>query len=51
MTEDKFIKVLMENKPDQMMNFLLENGKKPKPISPIYFIKPPEEKKVREAKK
>lgn len=37
MDESKFIDILMENSPESMMKFLLENGKKPKPISPIYF--------------
>lgn len=37
MNENKFIDILMENSPESMMKFLLENGKKSKPISPIYF--------------
>jgi hypothetical protein len=39
MDESMFLDILMENKPEAMMKFLLENGKKPKPICPIYFIK------------
>ena len=38
MEKDQFIKILQENKPDQMMEFLLNNGKKTKPFSPFYFI-------------
>ena len=37
MDEDKFIDILKEYNPEDMMKFLLKNGKKPKPISPIYF--------------
>lgn len=37
MDENNFVKVLMEYNPEDMMKFLLKNGKKPKPISPIYF--------------
>lgn len=44
MDENKFVEVLMEDNPESMMKFLLENGKKPKPISPIYFMDLKEER-------
>lgn len=37
MDEEKFIDILVENRPEEMMTFLLEHGKKRKPICPIYF--------------
>lgn len=36
--ESKFMDILMENKPEDMMEFLLEHGKKPKAICPIFFF-------------
>ena len=35
--KDNFIDILTAHKPPEMLNFLARNGKKPKPISPIYF--------------
>ena len=34
-----FIEILSNNNEDEMREYLLLNGKKPKPISPFYFIK------------
>ena len=34
-----FIDVLLDNNEEEMREYLLLNGKKPKPISPFYFIK------------
>ena len=38
MNKKNFIDILMENNPESVMEFLLENGKSPKPVSPIYFL-------------
>ena len=33
-----FIDILKDNNEDKLKQFLLENGKKPKPFSPFYFV-------------
>lgn len=33
-----FIDVLISNNEEEMRKYLLLNGKKPKPISPFYFL-------------
>ena len=33
-----FIEVLSNNNEDEMREYLLLNGKKPKPIAPFYFL-------------
>ncbi len=38
MQKDTFIAVLQENKPEQMMEYLLNNGKKPKPFNPFRLL-------------
>lgn len=35
---DEYMETLLSNDHKKMKNFLLKYGKKPKPISPIYFI-------------
>ena len=39
-----FIDVLLDNNEDEMREYLLVNGKKPKPIAPFYFL--PKEENV-----
>ena len=36
--EDDYLTILNKNDPELLRRFLLSNGKKQKPISPIYFI-------------
>lgn len=36
--EDDYLTILNQNDPELLRRFLLSNGKKQKPISPIYFI-------------
>ena len=38
MQKDTFIAILKENKPEKMMDYLLNNGKKPKPFNPFRFL-------------
>ena len=38
MQKDTFIAVLQENKPELMMEYLLNNGKKPKPFNPFRLL-------------
>ena len=33
-----FLKILMEDDKEKMKKFIVSNGKKPKPASPVYFI-------------
>lgn len=47
MDETKFIDILKENNPKQMLTFLLEHGKSKKPICPVHF-EPKEERKEKE---
>lgn len=37
MDQNSFIDILIKNDPESMKDFLLKNGKKPKPISPLIF--------------
>ena len=39
MENQNFMDVLMSDNPDQIQEFLLENGKNPKPHCPFYFEK------------
>lgn len=43
----KFLDILIEGNEEQIMEFLLKNGKQPKPVCPIMFMK--EEPDVRTA--
>jgi hypothetical protein len=44
-----FIEVLKENNEDKLKDWLSSYGKKPKPVSPIYFFFDlPEEDKIKE---
>ena len=43
-----FIDVLTSNNEDEMREYLLLNGKKPKPIAPFYFL--PKEELVNDNK-
>ena len=36
--EDEFKKILIDNNEDQLVEWTKNNGKKPKPVSPIYFF-------------
>lgn len=38
MKEDDYLDILNSNNQDLMKEFLLSNGKKQKPISPIFYI-------------
>ena len=38
MKKDKFVEMLQQNNPEQMMEYLLNNGKKPKPFNPFRFL-------------
>ena len=38
MKEDDYLDILNSNDQDLMKEFLLSNGKKQKPISPIFYI-------------
>ena len=40
---DNFLEVMKSNDDEQMRQYLLQNGKKPKPISPFEFSKNTEE--------
>lgn len=42
---ENFLEILHKNDSNEMQKFLLTNGKKPKPHSPIYFINKDEEQK------
>lgn len=35
----KFLDLLIEGNEEQIMEFLLKNGKQPKPVCPIIFMK------------
>jgi len=37
MDQKTFIDILIENNPESMKDFLLRNGKKPKPFCPLIF--------------
>lgn len=37
MDQKSFIEILIENDPESMKDFLLSNGKKPKPFCPLVF--------------
>ena len=39
MENQNFMDVLMANNPDQIRDYLIENGKEPKPHCPFYFEK------------
>ena len=41
--EEDFLSILYKNDMDKMKKFIISNGKKPKPISPIYYIKDSED--------
>jgi hypothetical protein len=36
---EDFMSILMSNNEERIKDYLLHNGKKPKPISPIFYIK------------
>lgn len=38
MQKDTFIAVLKDNDPEKMMEYLLNNGKKPKPFNPFRLL-------------
>lgn len=38
MQKDTFIAMLKDNNPEKMMEYLLNNGKKPKPFNPFRFL-------------
>ena len=38
MEKDNFLKLLQNNNPQEMMNYLLSNGKGPKPFNPFRFL-------------
>lgn len=38
MQKDTFINMLKNNNPEQMMEYLLNNGKKPKPFNPFRLL-------------
>ena len=38
MEKDEFVAMLQQNNPESMMEYLLNNGKKPKPFNPIRFL-------------
>lgn len=38
MKKDDFVTMLQNNKPELMMEYLLNNGKKPKPFNPFRFL-------------
>ena len=38
MKKDEFVTILRENNPESMMEYLLNNGKKPKPFNPFRFL-------------
>ena len=40
---DNFLEVITSNDEEKMRKYLLQNGKKPKPISPFEFSKQKEE--------
>ena len=48
MDQSTFIDILIENDPESMKDFLLRNGKKPKPFCPLIFHLKEEENKERE---
>lgn len=48
MDQSTFIDILIENNPEAMKDFLLRNGKKPKPFCPLIFHLKDEEKKESE---
>lgn len=37
--DNEFVTILQSKDIDTMKKFIISNGKKPKPISPIYYIK------------
>lgn len=36
--EDEFKSILIKNNENQLIKWTISNGKKPKPVSPIYFF-------------
>lgn len=38
MKKDDFVAMLQQNNPESMMEYLLNNGKKPKPFNPFRFL-------------
>ena len=38
MEKDNFLRVLQNNNPKEMMDYLLSNGKGPKPFNPFRFL-------------
>lgn len=50
--EDEFKKILIDNNETKLVEWTINNGKKPKPVSPIYFFDDlsDEDRKVEEEK-
>ena len=47
MTKEAFIAVLKNNNPQEMMDYLLHNGKKPKPFNPFRMLSTKELEEIR----
>lgn len=50
MEKETFLNILKENKPEKMMEFLLSNGKKPKPFNPFRTLTDEEIEQMEERK-
>ena len=46
--DNEFVTILQSKDIDTMKKFIISNGKKPKPISPIYYIKNRTEDNIQE---
>ena len=49
MKESDFLDIVREDSPTKMVQFLMEHGKKPKPISPFVFFDKDNEEERKEA--